>query len=114
MFRNTLLTVSILLIAHHVLAAEAETKPAADKRPTKIWNRTGPLGETPKHVTDACPLSDQDNKGGWVKFEPMTDEFEGQGTRSATSGTVACTGGRVASQPCSATRTSPCRTASCT
>ncbi len=76
MFRNTLLTASILLIAHHVLAAEAETKP--DKRPTKIWNRTGPLGEPPKHVTDACPLSDQDNKGGWAKFEPMTDEFEGQ------------------------------------
>ena len=51
---------------------------AEDKRPAKIWNRTGPLGETPKHVTDACPLSDQENKGGWVKFEPMTDEFEGQ------------------------------------
>ena len=50
----------------------------ADKRPTKIWNRTGPLGETPKHVTDAYPLSDQENKGGWVKFEPMSDEFEGK------------------------------------
>ena len=50
----------------------------ADKRPTKIWNLTGPLGETPKRVTDAYPLSDQDNKGGWIKFEPMSDEFEGQ------------------------------------
>jgi len=76
MFRNTLLTMLILLLTHHVVAAE--TKPAADKRPTKIWNRTGSLGETPKHVTDACPLSDQENKGGWVKFEPMSDEFEGQ------------------------------------
>jgi hypothetical protein len=75
---NTLLTTVILLIAQTVLAAEGETKPAADKRPTKIWNRTGPLGETPKHVTDAYPLSDQDNKGGWVKFEPMSDEFDGQ------------------------------------
>ena len=78
MFRNTLLTTLILLIAQAALAAEGETKSAADKRPTKIWNRTGPLGETPKHVTDAYPLSDQDNKGGWGKFEPMTDEFEGQ------------------------------------
>jgi len=26
---------------------------AEEKRPTKIWNLTGPLGETPKHVTDA-------------------------------------------------------------
>ena len=24
------------------------------------------------------PLSDQQNKGGWVKFEPMSDEFEGK------------------------------------
>ena len=62
MFRNALLTTAILLIGHSVLAAEGETKPAADKRPTKIWNRTGPLGETPKHVTDACPLSDQDTR----------------------------------------------------
>jgi beta-glucanase (GH16 family) len=51
---------------------------AEDKRPTKIWTRIGPLGETPKHVTSAYPLSDQQNKDGWVKFEPMTDEFEGK------------------------------------
>jgi hypothetical protein len=48
------------------------------QRPTKIWNRTGPLGETPKHVTDALPLSDQQNKGGWVRCEPMSDEFGGK------------------------------------
>ena len=76
MFRNTLLTVFTLLIATTVLAAEGETKPAADKRPTKIWNRTGPLGDTPKYVTDAYPLSDQQNKGSWIKFEPMSDVFE--------------------------------------
>jgi len=78
MFRNTLLTALTLLIATTVLAAEGERKPAADKRPTRIWNRTGPLGETPRHVTDAYPLSDQENRGGWVKFEPMSDEFEGK------------------------------------
>jgi hypothetical protein len=63
-----------------LLAAYAAPTTAAtpEKRPTKVWNRTGPLGETPKHVTDTLPLSDQQNKGGWVKFEPMTDEFEGK------------------------------------
>ncbi len=49
-----------------------------EKRPTKIWKRTGPLGKTPKRVTDAYPLSDQQNKKDWVKFEPMSDEFEGE------------------------------------
>ena len=63
MLRNTLLTAFILLIARPVLASEDQTKPT-DKRPTKIWDRTDPLGETPKHVADAYPLSDQENKGG--------------------------------------------------
>jgi beta-glucanase (GH16 family) len=77
MKRCTLLLI-LVLICKAGVAAEGETKPAADKRPTKIWNRTGPLGETPEHVTDAYPLSDQENKGRWMKFEPMSDEFEGQ------------------------------------
>ncbi len=51
---------------------------AEDKRPARIWNRTGPLGQTPKRVSDAFPLSDQDNKGGWVRFEPLSDEFDGR------------------------------------
>jgi acetyl esterase/lipase/beta-glucanase (GH16 family) len=59
-------------------AAAAPPQPGGEKRPAKIWNRTGPLGETPKRTTDAYPLSDQENKGKWVKFEPMTDEFEGK------------------------------------
>ncbi len=53
--------------------------PTGEGRPARIWNRTGPLGETPKRITDAYPLSDQGNNGGWVKFEPMSDEFEGPG-----------------------------------
>ncbi len=51
-------------------------KTASEKRPTKIWLRRGPLGETPKRITDAYPLSDQQNKQGWQKFGPMSDEFE--------------------------------------
>jgi beta-glucanase (GH16 family) len=46
-------------------------------RPKKVWTRVGPLGDTPKHVNDDYPLTDQQNKGGWTKFEPMSDEFEG-------------------------------------
>ncbi len=35
------------------VARNQDTAPttAAEKPPTKIWNRTGPLGDTPKHVT---------------------------------------------------------------
>src|SRR5580693_3471796 len=66
-------TTSILVLCAALAAAATP-----EKRPTKIWNRIGPLGESPEHVTDAYPLSDQQNKGGWVKFEPMSDEFEGK------------------------------------
>lgn len=68
------------IIIAAVCASAALDVRAADneKRPTKTWLRMGPLGKTPKHITDAYPLSDQENKGGWVKFEPMSDEFEGK------------------------------------
>ena len=46
-------------------------------RSTNEWTRVGPLSETPTRTTDALPLSDQENKGDWVKYEPMSDEFEG-------------------------------------
>ncbi len=65
------LTLVVMLLLGAVTHAEEE-------HPTKMWNRTGSLGETPKHVTDSYPLSDQENKCGWVKFEPMSDEFEGK------------------------------------
>ena len=40
--------------------AIALRREATEKRPAKIWNRKGPLGETPKRIADASPLSDQD------------------------------------------------------
>ena len=70
--KRTLFLTILLAFCATAVAAEPE------KRPTKIWNRTGPLGETPKHVTEAFPFSDQENEGGWVKFEPMSDEFDGK------------------------------------
>jgi len=48
---------------------------AENKRP-ESWGRKGELGDKPKRLTDAYPLSDQKNAGKWVKYEPMTDEFE--------------------------------------
>ncbi|MGA2033213.1 MAG: hypothetical protein ABSG68_13225 [Thermoguttaceae bacterium] len=65
------LTVVLMLLLGAIAQAE-------EKHATKIWDRKDPLGEVPKRITDAYPLSDQENKGGWVKFEPMSDEFEGK------------------------------------
>jgi len=41
------------------------------------WTRVGPLGQTPQRLTDSLPLSHQSEAGVWVKYEPMSDEFEG-------------------------------------
>ena len=70
---------TLILAAMVAPAFAADGQQVSDKRPSKIWNRKGPLGDTPKHVTDDYPLSDQQNKGRWMKFEPMSDEFEGDG-----------------------------------
>ena len=69
----------LFVVAAATSVTPVDGQEVADKRPTKkIWNLTGPLGEAPKRVTDAYPLSDQNNKGGWIKFDPMSDEFDGQ------------------------------------
>ncbi len=47
------------------------------RKPAKDWVRAGELGPKPKRVTDAFPLSDQTNEGKWIKYELMSDEFEG-------------------------------------
>jgi hypothetical protein len=70
----SLLFLTLAAADNPATAAEA----APRKRPTVIWDRTEPLGEMPRHVTDAFPLSDQENKLGWTKLEPMSDEFEGK------------------------------------
>ena len=70
---------SVLALLYVSLALAADPQPPdSDKRPAKIWNRQGPLGEIPKHLSDAYPLSDQENKGKWIKYESMSDEFEGK------------------------------------
>jgi hypothetical protein len=50
---------------------------AGQAKPAQGWVRTGDLGTVPERTTDAFPLSDQVNAGNWIKYEPMSDEFEG-------------------------------------
>ncbi len=72
--RRYALAALLLFVAQTAVAGEAAKND--EKRPTKIWNLSGPLGETPKRTTEAYPLSDQQNKEGWVKNEAMSDEFD--------------------------------------
>jgi hypothetical protein len=72
-----ILTLFLATWATSPLSADGQQVPT--DRPAKIWNRTGPLDKVPEHITDKFPLSDQENEGGWVKFNPMSDEFEGDG-----------------------------------
>lgn len=49
----------------------------ADAANANQWTRKGGLGQTPNRVTDSLPLSHQQEAGRWVKYEAMSDEFEG-------------------------------------
>jgi hypothetical protein len=62
----------LLLIALAGINSSAEQ----NKKP-QGWVRTGELGTMPQRLTDAFPLSDQANAGNWIKYELMSDEFEG-------------------------------------
>jgi len=62
----------LLLIALAGINSSAEQ----NKKP-QSWVKTGELGTRPQRITDSFPLSDQANKGNWIKYEPMSDEFEG-------------------------------------
>ncbi len=48
-----------------------------NEKSIKQWTLKGPLTELPQRVSEVLPLSDQQNKAGWMKFEPMWDEFDG-------------------------------------
>jgi hypothetical protein len=60
-----------------LIGLAAANSPAQQAKPAQGWVRTGELGTVPQRVTDAFPLSDQDNKGNWKKYELMSAEFEG-------------------------------------
>jgi len=50
---------------------------AGQSKKPRSWVRTEELGTKPQRIADALPLSDQANAGNWIKYEPMSDEFEG-------------------------------------
>jgi beta-glucanase (GH16 family) len=59
------------LISIGLLAGQESTR--------RSWVRPGPLGPKPERITHVLPLSDQSNKAGWNRYEPMSDEFNGTG-----------------------------------
>jgi len=50
--------------------------PASQEKKPGTWVRAGELGPKPRQITDAFPLSDQNNIGNWEQYEPMSDEFD--------------------------------------
>ena len=70
----------VLWIGATGLCAQAPGATAAtnqfDEKTIQQWTLKGPLGQAPRRVTDTLPLADQENRGGWARFEPMWDEFQ--------------------------------------
>ena len=48
----TLAVLVLIMTAPFAGGQDQPSTPAKEFRPTRIWNRTGPLGEIPKHTTD--------------------------------------------------------------
>jgi beta-glucanase (GH16 family) len=75
--------VAAMLLGSCLVATSAfsQTTPAAtnafNEKSIKQWTLKGPLSQTPARISELLPLSDQQNKAGWVKFDPMWDEFDG-------------------------------------
>jgi len=65
-----------LLLAPLAAVYAAEPSVVPPSKP-KQWTLAGPLGKTPPRENESWPLSDQQNRGGWVKSDPMWDEFNG-------------------------------------
>jgi beta-glucanase (GH16 family) len=48
-----------------------------NEKTIKQWTLKGPLTNCPVRKSEALPLSDQENKSGWTKFDDLWDEFDG-------------------------------------
>ena len=76
-----------ILVYDRVFLSEDESRAVLDylrekwkahvSREDRGWTRVGPLPDPPRRITDAYPLSDQQNRGSWVRNEALSDEFEG-------------------------------------
>jgi beta-glucanase (GH16 family) len=64
----------------------AETN-AFNEKSIKQWTLKGSFSELPIRTNQILPLSDQQNKAGWVRFEPIWDEFD-QSTLDTNKWTV--------------------------
>ncbi|HEY3319458.1 MAG TPA: family 16 glycosylhydrolase [Planctomycetota bacterium] len=63
----------------NVGAVVAAPKPVAGKALTAGWVAFNPQPFVAvKRESEKHPLSDQENKGGWVKYEALSDEFNGE------------------------------------
>ena len=76
------LPAQVLAIGLVAVSAISQTAAAAtnafNEKTIKQWTHKGPLSETPRRTSELLPLSDQQNQTGWVRFDPMWDEFEGR------------------------------------
>ena len=62
--------------ANNNLIQESSNQSKKEKPKLKTWVLEGPLPYEIERQNDDYPLSDQQNKGCWELYEPLTDEFE--------------------------------------
>src|SRR5690242_10192880 len=69
------------LLAAIMFAAFSEAAAAAtnsfNEKTIKQWSLKGPLTNCPVRKSEALPLSDQENKSGWIRLDDVWDEFDG-------------------------------------
>jgi hypothetical protein len=70
-------TIQKIYLCLLLIALTGINSPAEQDKKSQSWVRTGELETRPQQITDAFPLSDQANEGKWIKYEIMSDEFEG-------------------------------------
>ncbi|MFR9651368.1 MAG: family 16 glycosylhydrolase, partial [Rikenellaceae bacterium] len=79
---NRVLSIAAVLLLSSLCVesmAEVATEAAGTTKARKFYTDTVDFSNKPKHRSDKFPLSDQKNRGGWVKVESACDEFNGEG-----------------------------------
>ncbi len=70
----------VTLFGLFLLAEPAATTLAAtnafDEHSISQWTLKGSLSNAVARTTELLPLSDQQNAGGWTRFDPLWDEFD--------------------------------------
>lgn len=69
---TSLLSLLVIVLTDTLRAATNQF----DEKSIKQWTLKGALPETPKRGSEFLPLSDQSKDSAWVKFGPMSDEFD--------------------------------------